>query len=72
LINTDAQRFTANSSLVDILKRLGNNFIRSHKSFIVNLNSIDKINGNRIYIGNQEISIGRTFKENLMSKLKMI
>ena len=72
LICTDSNRHIANSSLTDILKRLGKDFVRSHKSFIVNINAIDKIEGNRIYIGSQEILIGRTFKENLLGKLKMI
>lgn len=72
LINTGTQRFIANSSLSDILLRLGSHFVRSHKSFIVNINAIDRIDGNRIFIGNQKISIGRTYKENLMGKLKMI
>jgi len=72
LINTTSKRYTANSSLNDMLQRLGNEFVRSHKSFVVNINAIDKINGNRINIGEQVISIGRTFKENLLSKLKMI
>jgi len=72
LINTQENRYIANSSLGDILVKLGNDFVRSHKSFVVNINAIDKINGNMIKIGEQTISIGRTFKENLMNKLKMI
>ena len=72
LICTKTNRYIANSSLSDILQRLGESFVRSHKSFIVNINAIDNINGNMINIGEQVVSIGRTYRENLMSKLKMI
>lgn len=72
LIHTSTQRFIANSTLNDILHRLGNNFVRSHKSYVVNINAIDKIDGNRINIGTQKISIGRTYREELLSRLKMI
>ncbi|MGB1242966.1 MAG: LytR/AlgR family response regulator transcription factor [Chitinophagales bacterium] len=72
LIWTASKRYIANSSLHDILKRLGANFARSHKSFIVNIHAIDKINGNCIQIGEHTVSIGRKYREGLMLKLKMV
>ena len=33
-------------------------FVRTHRSYIVNKNHIVKIDGNRIFIGKHEISIG--------------
>jgi len=72
LIHTKQHRFIANISLQEVLSRLGGNFIRCHKSFIVNISAITKIVGNRIQIEEQSIVIGRTYREQLLAKLKMI
>ncbi len=72
LLCTAANRYVANTSLQDILAKIGKDFIRCHKSYIVNINSIEEINGNRILIGNKEIAIGRTYREQLLNKIKMI
>ncbi len=40
-------------------------FIRSHKSFIVAKRKIKQIEGNRIFIDKYEIPIGQTYKENI-------
>lgn len=72
LIYTTNNRYVANSSLQEILVRLGNNFVRCHKSYIVNVAAISKIIGNTIQIENNTISIGRTYRESLLLKLKMI
>lgn len=44
-------------------------FLRIHKSFIVAVDKIDRIYGNRIYIGEQEVAIGQTYKRAVMSLL---
>lgn len=45
------------------------NFLRVNKSYIVNIDSIDSFDNNDIFIGNQEIAIGLSCKENVLSKL---
>ena len=46
-----------------------NQFVRVHKSYIVNISKIEKIAGNQIYINNKTIiPIGRTFKDDFMKK----
>lgn len=72
LVHTAENRFIANTSLQELLTRLGSNFIRCHKSFIVNIAAISKIVGNTIKIENASILIGRTYRESLLAKLKMI
>lgn len=42
-----------------------NDFLRVHKSFIVALDKIKLIEGNRIIIGDHEIPIGQTYKSNV-------
>lgn len=47
-----------------------NHFIRVHKSFIVNISQIKKIEGNMITIEDEEIPISTTFKLNLEALIK--
>lgn len=47
-----------------------NTFKRSHKSYIVNLNKIDAIEGNIIKIKDIEIPIGRSFREALIKEIE--
>ena len=72
LVHTAENRFIANTSLQELLNRLGSNFIRCHKSYIVNMAAITKIAGNTIKIEGSSILIGRTYRESLLAKLKMI
>jgi DNA-binding LytR/AlgR family response regulator len=44
-------------------------FLRTHRSFIVNKNKVSKIDGNRIFIGKHEISIGANHREMFLEKL---
>lgn len=47
-------------------------FIRVHKSYIVSVNKIDAIERQRIYIGNQIIPIGDTYKDDFAKQIKGI
>ena len=66
LIHTRDNRFIANTSLQEIIGRLGSDFIRCHKSFVVNMAAITKIVGNTIKIEAHAIGIGRTYRESLL------
>jgi len=72
VISTNNRREIANTSLQNIRSILGENFIQCHKSFIININAIDKIIGNHIIIKTKQIPIGRTYKSRLIEKIKMI
>jgi DNA-binding LytR/AlgR family response regulator len=45
-------------------------FIQIHRSYIININKITKIQGNQVFIGNAIIPIGKAFKELFMKKIK--
>jgi DNA-binding LytR/AlgR family response regulator len=68
-IYTKARRTMLYSSMDGMLKRLPSNFIRVHRSFIVNLNAIEKVNGNMVEVNNQTISVSKTYQQDLMSHL---
>ena len=57
--------------LSDLLEKLpAKQFIRIHKSFIVNVSDIQKIEGNMLTIHNKILPISTTFKQNLDEFIK--
>lgn len=72
LICTSENREVANISLQKVLPSLGKNFVRCHKSYIVNIDRIEKIIGNHIVIKTKQIPIGRTLKDQFMERIKTI
>lgn len=46
-----------------------NQFIKTHKSYIVSVSKIESIEGNHIRIGNHHVPISRNEKEDVMQKL---
>lgn len=46
-------------------------FVQVHKSFVINKDHVEKIAGNEVYIYNQRIPIGRTFKTKLFEVLNI-
>ncbi len=48
-----------------------NQFIRIHKSYIINKNNIDFIERGKVVIRNQYLPVGETYKENLAAQIKM-
>ena len=63
------RRVLANISLQDVQTKLASSFIRCHRSYIVNIQAIQKIIGNTIKLESAEIPIGRTYRQQLLEKL---
>lgn len=47
------------------------NFIRIHKSYIINKSKVNAINGNMVELGKQKIPIGKSYKEEVLHLLKI-
>jgi DNA-binding LytR/AlgR family response regulator len=63
-IVTDTDDIKIYKSLSHIESELPSHlFLRTHRSFIINKNMINKIDGNTIYIGKQEVPIGANYRE---------
>lgn len=45
-------------------------FVRIHKSFIINLNRIDAVERNRVLFGDKRIPVGDGYKDEFMNRLK--
>ncbi|MCX8081266.1 MAG: LytTR family transcriptional regulator DNA-binding domain-containing protein [Bacteroidia bacterium] len=76
IIHTKFSRYTIHSTMKDIEQNLGpSEFIRVHRSFIVNLEKIETIEGNEIFIeGNKAraIPIGANYKEEVLKRIRTI
>ena len=46
------------------------NFKRAHRSYIVNLDQIEKVSANQIFVKSHALPIGRTYKQNFLEALK--
>lgn len=46
------------------------NFIRIHRSYIINIDKIRKIYGNQVFISDKAIPIGKTYKEGFLKGIK--
>ena len=69
VIQTDGQKIITNTTLKDIQKRLPPEmFLRTNRSYIVNLKKIDSFDMNDIYIGTYELSIGSRYRNIFMDK----
>ena len=72
-IYTDKKRYTVYSSMKGIVAKLPTSqFMRVHRSYIVNLRQIESIEGNTISLGGQLVPVGVTYQKTLMSRLNTL
>ena len=72
-IHTEHGRYTVYSTMKGIVKKLPpNDFLRVHRSFIINTNKIDSIEDNTLVIGKKLIPVGITYKEKLLKNLNLL
>jgi two-component system LytT family response regulator len=64
-IVTSGKNYLTKSTMKNMEEKLPEDFfVRVHKSYIVSLNKINKIENNRIIIGDKYIPVGEQFKDN--------
>ena len=69
IIYTFDNKYMVYSSMSQILKKLPNSFIRVHRSNIVSLNKIDKIDRNVLEVDGQIVKVSKMYKNDLLLKL---
>ena len=62
------KRIITLKSLKSLEELLPNNFMRIHRSYIVNKNEVISLYRNMIEIGDKKIDIGKTFKEKVIAE----
>lgn len=60
------------ASLNQISTKLDNRFIQVHRSYIINLNFVDKINSSTLTIQNEKIPVSKKYKALVLNSLNLI
>jgi DNA-binding LytR/AlgR family response regulator len=70
-INTESGQYIVNDTLKSLQDELPLfQFIRVHKSYIISRNKIKFFEGNYVKVGNADIPIGNSYKEEISTRLK--
>lgn len=70
---TPGKNYITYNTLKNMEEKLsGQSFLKVHRSYIVNLNKIDDIRGNTIYLHSHQIPIGKGSKEELVRRLNIL
>ncbi|MNK22142.1 Transcriptional regulatory protein YehT [compost metagenome] len=71
IIHTPAKKILLKGSIKAMQDLFpSNRFLRVHKSFIVNLQKVQQLDRNSIFLNGQQIPIGRNFREDLEKHIK--
>lgn len=72
-IVAETGKFTLPSNMSHVIDQLDTTrFIRIHRSYCVNIDKIQSIQGNEVMLGNTRLPIGQSFRTALESKLKFL
>lgn len=64
--------FSENLSFFENKLLFAGELIRVHRSFVVNINHIDKIQENRVWVNGHEIPVGKTYRKSIFDKFNFI
>lgn len=63
---TQSKNYVLSCNLNQSFKKVGNGvFHRIHRSYVVNIENITSLGNEAVYIGEEQLPIGRSFKENI-------
>lgn len=68
-VQTTEKRYIVHSTMKAFVAKLPADFQRVHKSFIVNIHHIDRLENNHVYGPKFEIPVSRTYKKELKEKM---
>lgn len=68
-VQATEKRYIVHSTMKAFVAKLPEDFQRVHKSFIVNINQVDRLQENVLYGQDFEIPVSRTYKKELKEKL---
>ena len=67
----DGKKYLVRNSLTNLTSKLPSNFFRTHRSYTINLDCLESINYVYVLIGEHEIPIGKNYREQLMTKIRI-
>lgn len=72
-IHTDQHKYTLAINLKCFEGKIADPaLVRVHRSYLVNLEYVDALEGNMIFIGEKSIPVSETYQENVMRRLRII
>lgn len=69
IVMVDGKKHTVRGSLNEYIAKLGETFIRSHRSYIVNLEHLEGINHGYVILKGQELPLGKRHREDIIGRL---
>ncbi|MCR9172605.1 MAG: LytTR family transcriptional regulator DNA-binding domain-containing protein [bacterium] len=72
-LHTKDKRYVLSATLKKTEEQLASHgFIRCHRSYLVNLKKIERLGGNFVLIGNEEIPVSETLRKNIVERLDLL
>ena len=68
---TSTRKSLISHSLKEWTEKLNQEFVQVHRSYIVNLNFVERVANNKISLGNDVVPIGRSYKHHFIERLKI-
>lgn len=70
-VHTKEKTITTHSTFSKLIENLPSNFLRTHKSFSINLNKMNHLSGNQITVDSHTIPIGQIYKKSVLKALNL-
>ena len=70
-VHTEEKMIITHSTFSKFIKNLPSYFLRTHKSFSINLNRMNHLAGNQITVDKHLIPIGQTYKQTVLKALNL-
>lgn len=68
----DSILFSENLSFLEEKLSFAKQLVRVHRSYLININSVNKIHENRLWVEDNEIPIGKTYKNEIRDRFRFI
>jgi len=72
IFKTNKQKLVVRGSLNDILSKLNKNFVRIHRSFIINVKHLEQITSNTVKIKDVLLPVGKKYNQNLVNTINLL
>ena len=66
------KEITTLMNMRDLERKLPSSFVRVHRSFIVNLDHVDRLDSNDIKVGRALVPVSDSYREELLSRLRLL